>query len=170
MSVNKKTNRTLGSYRHRSVAPTHSYNFPYNGNPPAGQYSAKVDKIAPSTAKSSGNSCLDIFYTIKGKQGHVYHIKQRVADGTVYMDDLLDALDAKGIKVDEVEAEDVANVDLDIDLDYDVNGFGQITFPASAVSGVVCNTQKVNSMQQLLDDDEAELDEEDIEEYLDEDE
>jgi len=164
-SIATTTSRTLGSYGSNPAAGP-AYVFPKNWNIPAGQYHATVDKIVPSTS-SSGNPAIDVCYTLKGPQSKVYHMRQRIAQGTPYMDTFLDVLSKAGVNVSKVKPGDVSNIPLDIDLDYDENGFGHITFPQPTV-GRVISPQRRATMTELLADDEAEdeLDEEDIEVYL----
>lgn len=163
--TNRKTSgrNTLGSYgSNPTTDPT--YVFPKNRNIPSGRYPATIDKIVPSIT-NYGNPAIDVCYTLRDSEGHVHHVRQRIAKGTVYMDIFLSALSKAGIDVDEVLPEDVSNVNLDIELDYDENGLGKITFPQSTV-GKSVGTQKKATMADLLAEDEADDLEEDIEAYL----
>lgn len=166
--ASKTTGRSLGSYGNNYTSGA-SYVFPRNGNIPVDRYHATVDKIIPSTS-GSGNPSIDVCYTLKDSKGNVYHVRQRIAQGTFYMNAFLNALIKAGVNVDEVAPDEVSAVSLDVDLDYDENGFGQITFPQTAIGVTTCKHQKVTSMQQLLDDDDdkTELDEEDVEDYFEE--
>lgn len=169
MSTNRKTSgrNTLGSYgSNPTTAPTTgpTYVFPKNGNIPTGQYPAIIDKIKPSIT-NRGNPAIDVHYTLKSSTSKVYYAKQRIAKGTVYMDIFLSALSRAGVNVSNVEPHEVSNVNLNLDLDYDENGLGKITFPLSTV-GKSVGTQKKATMADLLAEDEADDLEEDIEAYL----
>lgn len=104
------------------------YIVPKNGFPSAREYRGMVDKIAVSKSKRTGTYCFDAYYTIWTDIENTYYIKQRIAFGTPYLNDLLDAFESVGIQIGEFEIEAMFNVNIDFDLIYDKDGCGHLVY------------------------------------------
>ena len=100
--------------------------YPKNGFPPAGQYRGKVDEITVSKSKKTGSRCFDARCLIWNAQNNYYPIKTRIAVGTPYLDDLLDAFESLGIQIYSFEIKDMINENLNFVLAYDDDGRAHI--------------------------------------------
>lgn len=188
MATKKNTSaskRTFNSYR--TVTPKSAgktYVYPLkdkNGrtNVPPNQYSAVIDKIEKSIS-SSGSDSLDVFYTLQDKNGDTYYVRRRIPENTNLMDNFLNFLANSGVNINKVCPEDFSGSVGPVYVIYpdDIDCFGQVVYSKPYVSNH--KPKKASSMEELLseddenevepDEDEPGLDEEDIEEYLEEEE
>ena len=188
MTTQKKSssNGSLASYcRTQPTSP--QYMYPYidktgKANIPAEQYSATIDKTKRSVT-NAGTDALDVFYTLTNKRGNKYYARQRIPADTKPMKYFLDFLARAGVNIEKVAPEDISGVVGTVYVVYpdSVNCFGQVVY--SKPTTINHSPKKVSSMQELLvegdeedvEPDEDELDdnasdEEDIEEYLEEEE
>ena len=110
----------------RGISDT--YAFPENGSPPAARYVLQVDYVLVTKSEKTGSHCLDACCLILGRESDEYFIKQRIAVGTPFLNDLLSALKNIGVQIGMFQIEDPSEADLYIDLKYDADGHAIITY------------------------------------------
>ena len=104
-----------------------SYDFPLNWNIPEGRYHAILDKIEDGKSIKD-DIYFEACYTInRDSTDKTYRLRHRLGGGSCCLNDLLDAAINAGVDIRELTLYDISNVELYLDIEYDLSGFGSGT-------------------------------------------